>query len=508
MRILIVAIVAALSLTSCVTRGDETSPVAANDGIAKRSDADTADDVISLEVVGTPVDLPERFFGFNAASIVSPVNVERMVDPELWDALADFPTRLIRIPSGTAAQWIDWRSGRFIDLPGSPFADAPDDRPGVTMADWAALVKATGAEPVWDLNVLNSTIDDQIEMLTEAERSGMPVRLIELGNELWDVRGPYMDKFPTGAAYAEQMNEWISRLRERFPDIRIGVSGSDPADATLSDLLGDRYTRWNKGVLSTIGDADAIVVHQYWGLPNNAAPGSDVDATLTAGLDHWSDMQDLTFDGLDLDMDVWITEWNQAAHFAPSGTQIWAQALSVALVAMEHALDPRVTISLVHNIIDGTGNPHDIGPSMVYPSFTNGENGTDPFGRTPLGLVLPLIFGAAAGNTSVQRLATAPSTTAQTSGAPGPSGVVFDGDRTEVVIANTSDTVVTVRLPRHVADLLGPSPTSIEIHADPEAAPGWQPGTRVATDITRLKDVSDAQVLPAFSVTRITGAGS
>lgn len=461
-------------------------------------------DVTQLSLAGDPVDLPDGFFGFNAASIVSPTNTERMRDPDLWDLLHAFPTRLIRVSSGTAAQWIDWRTGDFIDEPGSPFATVDDDRRGITMDEWAELVKSTGAVPVWDLNVLTSTLDDQIEMLTAAERLGMPVRFIELGNELWDIRGPYVERYPTGAAYADEMNQWIPVLRQRFPDAAIAVAGADGADAMFNELLGDRYRDWNRGVLGTIRDIDAIVIHQYWGLDDNAAPGSDVDQTLSAGLDHWSKMRRLATEDLDHasepngDIDVWITEWNQAAHFAPPGTQIWAQALSVVMVGMEHALDPRVAMSLVHNILDGVGNPHDVGPSVVYPSFTNGEDGTALYDRTALGMALPLLFGAADGKTTVQRLTSNVEPISSRL-----SGIVLTGDRTEVVVVNPTGKLMTVRLPEPVSVALGRSPTVIEVHADADAAIGWDPCTTVTPSVTPLDGPNATLTLPGFSIARV-----
>lgn len=481
----------------------ETSPTHSipSDSVA---DDDVASDVPELLLLGAPVDLPAEFFGFNAASIVSPINVERILDPDLWERLRSFPTRLIRVPSGTAAQWIDWRTGDFIDAPGSPFATVDPERRGITMADWAELIESTGAVPVWDLNVLTSTLDDQIDMLTDAERHGLPVRFIELGNELWDIRGPYVERFPTGSAYADEMNRWIPVIRERFPDARIAVAGADPADATFNELLGERYRDWNASVLGTIRDVDAIVIHQYWGLADNAPPGSDVDQTLATGLAHWSEMRRLTMEALDdagglgENIEVWITEWNQAAHFARPGVQIWAQALSVVMVGIEHALDPRMNMSLVHNIVDGVGNPHDIGPSTVYPSFTNGEDGTDLFGRTALGTALPLLFGAAGGNTRVQRLTPPPDTAGV-----GPGGVMFTGDHTEVLLVNPTDAQTIVRLPHVVSEALGSSPSVVELHAAADAPIGWEPSAEVTSSVTRLGEPDAELRLPPFSITRV-----
>ncbi|HET8930080.1 MAG TPA: hypothetical protein VFN21_05425, partial [Acidimicrobiales bacterium] len=128
-------------------------PSASTTRSSTTADTDTA---ASSTSAGRPVARPDAFFGFNGASIVQTVNVDLLLDERLQTKLANFPTRLIRVPTGTAAQWIDWRTGKFIDDPTSPFAPIPDDRRPVTMTDWAKLVKTAKATPVWDLNVLNA----------------------------------------------------------------------------------------------------------------------------------------------------------------------------------------------------------------------------------------------------------------------------------------------------------------------------------------------------------------
>lgn len=117
------------------------------------------------------------------------------------------------------------------------------------MNDWAKLITTTSATPVWDLNVLTSSLDEQIAMLDAAEQLGMSVHYVELGNELWDPRSIYPTIYPSGTAYATAMNTWIPALRRRFGNIQIAVSGADPSDPFFSDVFGARYLTWNTEVL-------------------------------------------------------------------------------------------------------------------------------------------------------------------------------------------------------------------------------------------------------------------
>lgn len=443
---------------------------------------------------GATVERPDAFFGFNGASIVQSINVDLLLDPELQTRLAAFPTRLLRVPTGTAAQWIDWRTGRFIDNPTSPFAKIPADRHPVTMDDWARLVRTSRATPVWDLNVLTSTLDDQIAMLDEAVKLGLPVRFIELGNELWDVRSIYPTVYPSGADYARAMNAWIPELRRRFPQVRIAVSGADPSDPFFSKVFGERYRDWNNQVLATIEGADAIAIHPYWTLPDRADPGSDVAATLVAGLDAWDDFTTKTLAPIPDGMGVWLTEWNQAAWGSKQGSQIWAQALSVLAVGMAQLTDDRIEMSLVHDIVDGETNPHDAGISITFPAFADGARGSQPLAPTALGHTLPLLFGAVAPGSTIGELVVEDVPELGEHG--GVRGVRITGAEPGALFVNLTARSISIRLPRGM-----PGSWDVTIRsAPPDAEPGWVTGQEPRAATTSTAGVVD---LPAYSVVRV-----
>lgn len=500
---LLAVIIVMATLTGCGPRSSKRTTSRSDDGHSivqpeadTDVDSDRTPDTHRVRPTGNTRTIDGRFFGFNAASIVQPVNVELMFDPKLTTEIAKFPVDLIRIPSGTAAQWLDWRTGRFIISPDSPFAGVSTERRPTLMSDWQSWVKRSGAVPVWDLNVLNADLQDQIAMLEESERLGMPVKFIELGNELWDPRSIYPDRFASGGDYARAMNEWIPALRKRFPSARVAVSGANMADEVFTAALGQRFNDWNQDVVSTIANSDAIAIHPYWTLPDKTPPGSDVAATLTSGLDHWRAFETTTLDQLPKGLEVWLTEWNQGGHFVTSGTQIWAQALSVVAVAIEQLLDPRVTMSLVHNIVDGTSNPHDIGVSTVFPSFTNGQDGTQRLARTALGHALPMLFSAVSSGSRVRRLVV--EGVERVGDHPGVTAVSISGKRLGALLVNLTDTEVRIATP----SALGRNPEFTSLSARADAQPGW-----VATDSVKQTSGSSASttLLPPYSVTYISG---
>lgn len=452
----------------------------------------------SVRASGASRVLPAHFFGFNAESIVLPVDDQLFANsPALHAKLAAVPTGILRIPGGTTSQWLNWRTGVFITGPGGPFNAVSPTRPAITMPHWAAIVRATGATPLWDLNVLNATISDQIAMLREAQRLGLPVRRVELGNELWNPTGPYPGRFPTGAAYGSAMNPWIVAVRRAFPRAVIAVSGADEAPSILSQVGGSRYEHWNSSLLSTVRGEDAIAIHPYWGLPGNATPGSSVPATLTAGPDHWNLFSRSTLRVLPSRLKVWLTEWNQTSLLTTGGTQIWAQALSVADVALDQLVDRRVTVSLLHDVVGGASNPQDFGTAKVFPLFTDGIDGSPVLGRTALGYAVPLIDATFAGAPAVRRLRMSgvPTVGDQT----GVSGVEVLGRRPRAVFVNLTAGAVRLRLPTGLARRA----LLTAVSAPPASQPGWVPADRVTTEV---RIVRGTVVLPASSVDRIAVA--
>jgi hypothetical protein len=440
--------------------------------------------------------LPAHFFGFNAESIVLPADDKLFAHSRaLHTAMASIPVGVLRIPGGTTSQWLDWHNGRFVEAPGSPFAAVSRSRPALRMADWASIVRATRATPLWDLNVLTSNLRDQLAMLRRASRLGLPVRYIELGNELWNPLPPYPTRFPTGAAYGRAMNPWISALKRSFPDAIVAVSGADEtASSPLTPLGGARYATWNASLLSAVRGEDAIAIHPYWNLPGSAVPGSDASATLLAGEEHWADFARETVAALPAHVKVWLTEWNETSLLTTGGTQIWAQALSVSAVALAQLVDRHITLSLLHDLVGGAANPQDFGTAKVFPLFTDGVGGSHILARTALGYAVPLVYSTLARARSVQRLRVlgAP----QVGGRPGVTGVVVFGHRLSALFVNLTGRSIRLRLPRS----LSRPAVATSLHAPESSQPGWAPRDRVARS---KRTVYGSVVLPPYSLTRI-----
>lgn len=438
--------------------------------------------------------VPAHFFGFNAESIVLPLDDDLFANSaQLHEDLAKLPLGVLRVQGGTTAQWLDWRTGRFIGAPGSPFNTVDPGRPAITLEKWASIIRATHATPLWDLNVITSNLDDQLAMLYEAQRLGLSVDYIELGNEIWNPTSPYTSRFPTGAAYGTTMNPWILALHRAFPHAKIAVSGADEANIEFR-AFGPRYSGWNASLLSTVRGEDAIAVHPYWALPGRKPPGSDAAATLTAGEDHWEAFSRTTLDHLPKGLAVWLTEWNQMGIFVKGGTQIWAQALAASQVALDQLADPRVGFSLLHDIVGGADNPQDISTAVTFPLFTDGSQGSRVLDRTALGYTVPLLWSSATPGAKVSRLVLRDVPTV--AGRPGVVGVALLGRHPGALLVNLTGGRVGVRLPKELNQKM----TLTSVHAEPAAQPGWVQGDHVVTD---TQTVQESVSLPPYSVTRL-----
>ena len=98
------------------------------------------------------------------------------------------------------------------------------------------------------LDILNSTLSDQIQMLSFLQLVGIPIEYIELGNELYAQEKSYVEIFPTGAEYAARVAEWVSALRGKFPDAKIAAL----LQCRDMNIRNDHMKHWNDLVVKVL----------------------------------------------------------------------------------------------------------------------------------------------------------------------------------------------------------------------------------------------------------------
>jgi hypothetical protein len=222
--------------------------------------------------------LASSFAGFNAPFRL---NSWEARSPRLHAAVAGLHPGAIRVFGGTTANYWDWRSGKFFDRPGVPprLRRVSREMSPIHLSDWARLVTDADAIPVFDLNLVTSGLRDQLAMLDTAQRLGMPIRRIELGNELYYSAPLVVDAMPTAASYGRKATRWIAAIKARFPGVRITASGFGyprrPGD--------ERQTGWNRGLRRTLRGESALSFHDYWPAPpGRRLTGANLSAALAA----------------------------------------------------------------------------------------------------------------------------------------------------------------------------------------------------------------------------------
>jgi len=180
-------------------------------------------------------------------------NLPQLNDPILIKNINKLSPEMIRFPGGTVTHKWNWRTGGT--------GNSWDEEHQI--GDVKKLVDSTGAKIMFVLDIVHSTVQDQIEMLDSVHSLGVPIEYIELGNELYSNNAShnYVVPFPTGASYADSVSKWVPFLKNAYPNAKI-------AALLIAKTTNDtRSNTWNLKVKNFIDSAsvaiDAYTYHLY-----------------------------------------------------------------------------------------------------------------------------------------------------------------------------------------------------------------------------------------------------
>ncbi|HWF74528.1 MAG TPA: hypothetical protein VG186_14355 [Solirubrobacteraceae bacterium] len=293
--------------------------------------------------------LPPGLLGINGEAIIS---TSVWSNPRFLSAVAALRPQAIRVFGGTPANFWNWRTGTYDHSPRIPSGLAAlRDHIHVSLADWARLVRVTGAVPVFDLNIYSSSLSSQLAMLHAARRLGMPINEVELGNELY--LPTYAGRFPSGAQYGRVATRWIAAIKRAFPAVLVAADAYPGRDTNTAQVNG-RERRWNSEMLRTLRGESALSLHAYFasGLGPHASLASPAAAErmLRAPAHRWAALM-RTIARLPRRLEVWVTEWNLFDTVARvHGT--WAQGLAVASFGLDLVSAPRVVQADYETLVD------------------------------------------------------------------------------------------------------------------------------------------------------------
>ncbi len=319
-----------------------------------------------------------------------------MSSPRLHQAAAALRPGSIRVFGGTTANYWNWRTGKFFDRRGVPprLRRVTQDMSPIHLADWAGLVRGANATPIFDLNLVTSSLSDQLEMLHAAEALGMPIRRVELGNELYYSAPLVVRAFPTPGAYGRTATRWIDAIHADFPDAQIaGVGFGYPHGADR------RQASWDRRVRKTLRGESALTFHAYWDAPRTRRlSGAPLTAALAAPLELLAKLRARGLDRLPHRDDAWVTEWNVWHGAKLRGT--WANGLADATYLLGLMGERSVTQEDLHPLVHSQplaalfGNPE---------GFHDGP-GTVRYAPTAVGEAIGLLYPALSGGVRVRRL--------------------------------------------------------------------------------------------------------
>ncbi|MCO6497998.1 MAG: glycosyl hydrolase 53 family protein [Chitinophagaceae bacterium] len=224
---------------------------------------------------------------------------------------------VIRYPGGTVAHGWNWRTGTHIKPEPKDFVHP--------IADVKDLINKTGVRIVFNLDIVYSSLDDQVEMLNTAKSMGVKIEFIELGNEIYSKLHGYENQFPDGYAYADTVNSWVPRLRKEFPDAKIAALHIGKPSTI------ERQLTWNRQVTEKVRDIDAFTYHIY------ISPNADFEKRKEQFLSAYYNPNKIP---------IWVTEYGNMADYTKKG---YLDELRKLVNYVESF--PEVTMALNHAMV-------------------------------------------------------------------------------------------------------------------------------------------------------------
>jgi parallel beta-helix repeat protein len=359
---------------------------------------------IGMTVAASDARSIENYFGYNASNVIQDYGY----GSPLWQTninnnqLKSLKPDLLRYPGGSDANWWRWQTGWFrgynnpiynddlsasnvkygdqVPLPSYCTDGLPWDlnskkyQPNQYI-DFLPMVKAGSCYPLFDFNMLSSDIGTEIGGLFAAQCGGLPVKYIELGNEMY-LSNAEKDAVATlGGDYANASNIMAGFIKGYFPDVKICINAaiSKNNDPTI------KQNHWN-GNADGLGSwlaintpvFDALSFHVYEDLQLGAGfTNCDLDSyqadpnqfndlmgdILSTPYLVFQDLQNTTspqpeFSLLNTySLEGWLTEFNQEDdNYNLRGR--WAHGLYTSLMALMFLENTQITKATCFDLYD------------------------------------------------------------------------------------------------------------------------------------------------------------
>jgi len=434
------------------------------------------------------------------------INTQTANGPSWSDQL--FMTRLaglslgnMRYPGGTIGNYWDWKTGAIKAV------DDKDPAKGPTKGNMSSNniyrpeeldngVIASGAMPIFMVNMLTSNLSYQMEMLASAAGMGLPIKYVELGNEfylsytqggdatykdpatgLYDKYGDYANvpyHYATAKQYADTCEYYISEIHKLYPDAKIAFQGvvDDPTAAYFKN--SPRTVNWNADMKRYITSTKYLTIHDYPNIDDYPNHGTRTPAgALKITLDQYkADMAFVaaTYPGYK----VWFTEYNNKTDSNNGGFRrnlyagMWIHGIISSLSTAYLMTSPQVEITCIHDIASGiTSGLVFAGDTKITVAWNDASQVTGKnLEYTASGVAHSLLGRVALGAESVQPLSVTsnPVISTEKGNIESLQGALFkQGDATRMFVVNASDKATTLG----IANLTGISTVETATAASP-----------------------------------------
>jgi YHS domain-containing protein len=388
-------------------------------------------DTLLVSKTGTPHAVP--LTGFNANWLELPVEDERFLD-----TLRTFEPDLVRYPGGGVSDYWSWRKGG-IDLEELPaekkawrrlYGRHPNG-----LDQLKSVLEGLGADPVFVLNALTSTLEEQRALLNAAAAKGIEVKYIEMGNEYFFGEEDHLQRFPSAEKYAVQMSRWAHTLKKDFPGAEISAVGGFAYRGH-----SDRRRNWNSEVKEHFPNREATSFHPYMLLNEDQGTNQEkIESYTKLPEETLRRAYNLGFDDYPSTERLWITEYNTRGkvRYRPALRETWMHGLLVAAYSLLLMQDEQVEMLLPHQIA---------GQEALYRAVETPRWGGS-YGVTTYGEAIRHLFGVMDDHSTVQQLTferKKPSGGESSEEAELVVGNVFDSST--AVVVNLRDSQMLVRL--------------------------------------------------------------
>lgn len=341
-KILSLMVLTCFLYTSCTKK--ETNDPATATGLFNKTNLSVSS-VIAVNS-NALINIPINTFGYNTRfpGLSEPWDLAKIYTPGFKSSNAG----IVRYPGGTVANYWDFSTGKllrrkntanasgWVDLqyiePSNSVYDiiAADTTKQNTVADLKNVVDQTGCSVAFVMNMITpgedyyeasianggagwanidrsagttgwyEMLDNRYTrfkgMLNRAKDLAIPVKYVEIGNEMYFGPGYNIQAFPTGSTnagtkwfYATAANYMANKLKADFPGVITAAVGSC-VDAPSTNI---RALKWNEHVVPFLNtNVDYVIMHSY---VDAAAVEPFTETSFQNSIINWTDKHDIVF---------------------------------------------------------------------------------------------------------------------------------------------------------------------------------------------------------------------